>query len=119
MSLVSIPDVLAPVVAPLSRSLSEKSADSWRAVLLRFLFLPLDLSAKSQLGPSPGSWAKASRNDSLGLSGMNGEAAGELHAAPAGEGGAKGVLGCEIESLIAEGGAAGRGALLREDFTVC
>ena len=49
---------------------------------------------------------------------MNGEAAGELHAAPAGEGGAKGVLGCEIESLIAEGGAAGRGALLREDFTV-
>ena len=121
MSLVSMPEVLAPVVvAPLSRSLSEKSADNWRAVLLRFFFfLPLDLPAKSQLGPSPGSWASASRNDSLGLSGMNGEAAVEVQAAAAGEGGARGVLGVEMESLIAEGGAAaGRGARLREVFTV-
>lgn len=118
MSLVSMPEVLAPVVAPLSRSLSEKSADNWRAVLLRFFFLPLVLSAKSQLGPSPGSWASASRNDSLGLSGMNGEAAVGVPASDAGEGGAKGVLGWEMESLIAEGGAAGRGARLREVFTV-
>ena len=44
---------------------------------------------------------------------MNGEAA-----AAAGEGGARGVLGCEMESLIAEGGAAGLGARLREVFTV-
>ena len=118
MSLVSMPEVLAPVVAPLSRSLSENRADNWRAVLLRFFFFPL--SAKSQLGPSPGSWASASRNDSLGLSGMNGEAAGEVvqAAAGAGEDGARGVLGCEIESLIAAGGAAGRGARLREVFTV-
>ena len=115
-----MPEVLAPVVAPLSRSLSEKSADNWRAVLLLFFFfLPLDLSAKSQLGPSPGSWASASRNDSLGLSGMNGEAAVGVPDSAAGEGGARGVLGAEMDILIAEGGAAGRGARLREVFTVC
>ena len=90
ISLVSIPEVLAPVVAPLSRSLSENRADSCLAVLLRFFF-PLELSLKSQLGPSPGSWARASRKDSLGLSGMNGEADAEVPTS--GEGGASGVEG--------------------------
>ena len=51
---------------------------------------------------------------------MYGEAPGEVVEAAVGDGedGARGVLGCEIESLIAEGGAAGRGARLREVFTV-
>ena len=49
---------------------------------------------------------------------MNGEAAVEVPASAAGEGRARGVLGVEMESLIAEGGAAGRGARLSEVFTV-
>ena len=101
---MSIPEVLAPVVAPLSRSLSENRADSCRAVLLLFFF-PLELSLKSQLGPSPGSWARASRKDSLGLSGMNGEADEEVPTS--GEGGARGVEGWEMESRIGLGGRAG------------
>ena len=104
ISLVSIPEVLALVVAPLSRSLSENRADSCRAVLLLFFF-PLELSLKSQLGPSPGSWARASRKDSLGLSGMNGEADEEVPTS--GEGGARGVEGWEMESRIGLGGRAG------------
>ena len=104
ISLVSIPEVLAPVVAPLSRSLSENRADSCRAVLLLFFF-PLELSLKSQLGPSPGSWARASRKDSLGLSGMNGEADEEVPTS--GEGGARGVEGWERESRMGLGGRAG------------
>ena len=105
ISLVSIPEVLALVVAPLSRSLSENRADSCRAVLLLFFFFPLELSLKSQLGPSPGSWARASRKDSLGLSGMNGEADEEVPTS--GEGGARGVEGWEMESRIGLGGRAG------------
>ena len=104
ISLVSIAEVLAPVVAPLSRSLSENRADSCLAVLLLF-FLPLELSLKSQLGPSPGSWARASRKDSLGLSGMNGEADEEVPTS--GEGGARGVEGWEMESRMGLGGRAG------------
>ena len=104
ISLVSIPEVLALVVAPLSRSLSENRADSCRAVLLLFFF-PLELSLKSQLGPSPGSWARASRKDSLGLSGMNGEADEEVPTS--GEGGARGVEGWEMESRMGLGGLAG------------
>lgn len=105
ISLVSIPEVLALVVAPLSRSLSENRADSCRAVLLLFFFFPLELSLKSQLGPSPGSWARASRKDSLGLSGMNGEADEEVPTS--GEGGARGVEGWERESRMGLGGRAG------------
>ena len=105
ISLVSIPEVLALVVAPLSHSLSENRADSCRAVLLLFFFFPLELSLKSQLGPSPGSWARASRKDSLGLSGMNGEADEEVPTS--GEGGARGVEGWEIESRMGLGGRAG------------
>ena len=104
ISLVSIAEVLAPVVAPLSRSLSENRADSCLAVLLLF-FLPLELSLKSQLGPSPGSWARASRKDSLGLSGMNGEADEEVPTS--GEGGARGVEGWEMERRMGLGGRAG------------
>ena len=112
ISLVSIPEVLAPVVAPLSRSLSENRADNCRAVLLLFFFFPLELSLKSQLGPSPGSWARASRKDSLGLSGMNGEADEEVPTS--GEGGARGVEGWEMESRMGLGGRAGWGARRRE-----
>ena len=104
ISLVSIPEVLALVVAPLSRSLSENRAESCRAVLLLFFFFPLELSLKSQLGPSPGSWARASRKDSLGLSGMKGEAEEEVPTS--GEGGARGVEGWEMESRMGLGGRA-------------
>ena len=96
-------DVAEPPVAD-SPSSSEKRAERCLAVL-PLLLLPGVSSVKSQLGPSPGSAASASRKDSLGLSGKE-----EGEGAARGRG-ARGVV--EGEGRVSRRAGVGRGAAAR------